>query len=96
MVNKTINGIKKLSDESLENVSGGGRVLSTRACSNLETAGEAIAGIGMLGYGICKVASSVCEAKGSTAATKYLDTAKNICKGLAGLGGAAYIGGKLG
>lgn len=94
MANKKIACMEKLSDVSLENVCGGG-VLSPNAKQNVTYAGEAIAGIGMLGYGVCKIAGSVCKAKGSNA-EKYLDTAGNVFKGLTALGGATYLGGKLG
>lgn len=93
MENKKTIQIAKLSDTSLENVSGG-KVLSPKAGDNLKTAGEVVAGVGMLGYGICKIAGSVCAAKG-IAAGKYLDTAENVCKGLTALGGATYLGSKL-
>ena len=95
MENKKISTIKKLTDTSLENVSGGGKILSQTAKYNVQTAGEVVAAVGLLGFGVCKIASSVCEAKGITAA-KHLTTAGNVCKGLTALGGATYLCGKLG
>lgn len=95
MANKKLARIEKLSDTSLENVSGGGKVLSLSAKENVKTAGEAVAAVGLLGFGVCKIVNSVCEVKGIPCA-KYVDMAGNICAGLAALGGATYLGGELG
>ena len=95
MANKKLARIEKLSDTSLENISGGGKVLSPGAKDNVRTTGEVVAAVGLLGFGVCKIVNGVCEAKGVQSA-KYVDMAGNICAGLAALGGATYLGGELG
>ena len=94
MANKKIYNIEKLPDTHLENISGGG-VLSLTAKTRIETAGEVVAAVGMLGYGICKISNSVCKTKSGKTAER-LSTAESIFKGIAAVGGATYLGGMLG
>ena len=94
MANKKIACIEKLSDTSLENISGGG-VLSVEAKDKMQKGGEVVAAVGLLGFGVCKIVNSVCEVKGIPCA-KYVDMAGNVCAGLAALGGSTYLVGRVG
>ena len=94
MANSKTFKIEKLDDASLESISGGG-VLSQKAKSNIMYGGEVATAIGLLGYGVCTIASAICKHKNQKAAG-YLDTAGNIFGGVAALGGATYLGGKIG
>lgn len=93
MANKKIVNIEKLSDNSLENVTGG--LFDQKTKNRLQTGGEIAAAAGFLGFAACTIAGNICELKGKKAA-KSLFIARDMFMGVTALGGGVYTLGKVG
>ncbi len=95
MANEKIVNIEKLSDDSLENIAGGGRFLKQNTCDGLQLGGGIAAAAGCLGFAACTIAGNICELKGKKAA-KGLFIARDMFMGVTALGGGVYTLGKVG
>ena len=93
MTNKKVDYIEKLSDDLLENVSGG--LFDQKTKNGLQTGGEITAAVGLIGFATCAIAGSICQLKGNQSA-KGLLVARDMFMGVAALGGASYAVGKAG